>query len=69
MLISNMAPGQLAIATGAKGANMVLTSACASGTHAIGAAYTEIVMGRCEPASPAAWKRPSRPWAFPALPR
>ena len=32
MLISNMAPGQLAIATGAKGANMVLTSACASGT-------------------------------------
>lgn len=48
MLISNMAPGQLAIATGAKGANMVLTSACASGTHAIGAAYTEIVMGRCD---------------------
>ncbi|MFQ8889809.1 MAG: beta-ketoacyl synthase N-terminal-like domain-containing protein [Bilophila wadsworthia] len=41
-------PGQLAIATGAKGANMVLTSACASGTHAIGAAYTEIVMGRCD---------------------
>ena len=31
MLISNMAPGQLAIATGAKGA-----------------AYTEIVMGRCD---------------------
>ena len=24
------------------------TSACASGTHAIGAAYTEIVMGRCD---------------------
>ena len=48
MLISNMAPGQVAIATGAKGANMVLTSACASGTHAIGMAFTEIVMGRCD---------------------
>lgn len=48
MLISNMAPGQVAIATGAKGANMVLTSACASGTHAIGSAYTEIVMGHCD---------------------
>ncbi len=48
MLISNMAPGQVAIATGAKGANMVLTSACASGTHAIGMAYTEIVMGRAD---------------------
>lgn len=48
MLISNMAPGQVAIATGAKGANMVLTSACASGTHAVGMAYTEIVMGRCD---------------------
>lgn len=48
MLISNMAPGQVAIATGAKGANMVLTSACASGTHAIGLAYTEILLGRCD---------------------
>ncbi|MEG2139547.1 MAG: beta-ketoacyl-ACP synthase II [Bilophila sp.] len=48
MLISNMAPAQVAIATGAKGANMVLTSACASATHAIGFAYSEIVMGRCD---------------------
>lgn len=48
MLISNMAPGQVAIATGAKGANMVLTSACASGTHAIGLGYTEILLGRCD---------------------
>lgn len=48
MLISNMAPGQVAIATGAKGANMVLTSACASGTHAVGMGFTEIVMGRCD---------------------
>ena len=46
MLISNMAPGQAAIFTGAKGANMVLTSACASGTHAIGYACSEIMLGR-----------------------
>jgi len=48
MLISNMAPGQVAIFTGAKGPNFVLTSACASATHAIGCAYTEILLGRCE---------------------
>lgn len=48
MLISNMAPGQAAIFTGAKGPNMVLTSACASGTHAISSAYSEILLGRCD---------------------
>ncbi len=48
MLISNMAPGQVAITTGAKGGNMVLTSACASGTHAIALAYSEILLGRCD---------------------
>ena len=48
MLISNIAPGQIAIAVGAKGPNYVLTSACASATHSIGSAYTEIVMGRCD---------------------
>lgn len=48
MLISNMAPGQISILTGAKGPNLVMTSACASGLHAIGYAYTEIVMGRAK---------------------
>lgn len=48
MLISNMAPGQVSIFTGAKGPNLVTTSACASGQHAIGYAYTDIVMGRCD---------------------
>ncbi len=47
-LISNMAPGQIAMATGAKGGNVVMTSACASGTHAIGHAFTEIKVGRCD---------------------
>lgn len=48
MLISNMAPGQIAMLTGIKGSNVVMTSACSSGLHAIGHAYTEIVMGRCD---------------------
>ncbi|MDR2077018.1 MAG: beta-ketoacyl-ACP synthase II, partial [Desulfovibrio sp.] len=47
MLIANMAPGQLAILTKAKGPNLVVTSACASGLHAIGYAFTEILLGRC----------------------
>ncbi|MDR0339818.1 MAG: beta-ketoacyl-ACP synthase II [Desulfovibrio sp.] len=46
MLISNMAPGQVSIFTGAKGPNVVATSACASGLHAIGYAYSEILLGR-----------------------
>lgn len=46
MLISNMAPGQIAITTGAKGANIILTSACASSLHAIGYAYTDVLLGR-----------------------
>jgi 3-oxoacyl-[acyl-carrier-protein] synthase II len=47
MLISNMAPGQVAIFTGAKGPNVVATSACASALHAIGYAYSEILLNRC----------------------
>ena len=50
MLISNMAPGQIAMLTGIKGSNLVMTSACSSGLHAVGHAYTEIVMGRCDAA-------------------
>ncbi|MDR2893197.1 MAG: beta-ketoacyl-ACP synthase II [Deltaproteobacteria bacterium] len=46
MLISNMAPGQVSIFCGAKGANLVATSACASGLHAIGYAYSDIALGR-----------------------
>lgn len=50
MLISNMAPGQVAIFTGAKGPNVVATTACASSLHAIGYAYSEILLGRCDAA-------------------
>lgn len=46
MLISNMGPGQISIFTGAKGANIVTTTACASALHALGTAYSEILLGR-----------------------
>lgn len=46
MLISNMGPGQISISTGAKGPNVVTTTACASGIHAIGTAFGEILLGR-----------------------
>lgn len=38
-VISNLAPGQIAIRHGAKGVNWTTTSACASGNHAIGEAF------------------------------
>src|SRR5882672_3186732 len=44
-LISNLAPGQIGIRYGAKGINLATTSACASGSHAIGEAYRMIKLG------------------------
>jgi 3-oxoacyl-[acyl-carrier-protein] synthase II len=44
-VISNLAPGHIAIRHGAKGINWTPTSACASGTHAIGEAYHMIRRG------------------------
>lgn len=46
IMISNMASGQISIATGARGPNLATTSACASGLHAIGYAYSDIKLGR-----------------------
>ncbi|MFP4167896.1 MAG: beta-ketoacyl-ACP synthase II [Desulfonatronovibrionaceae bacterium] len=46
LLISNMASGQISIITGARGPNLATTSACASGLHAVGYAYSEIKLGR-----------------------
>lgn len=48
MLISNMGPGQISILTGAKGANIVTTTACASGIHAVGTAFDNILLGRAK---------------------
>lgn len=47
-LISNIAAGQIAIFTKAKGPNMVTTSACASGCHSIGYAFSDIKLGRAK---------------------
>lgn len=48
MMISNIAAAQIAIMTGAKGANFNVTSACASGTNAIGEAFRNIKYGACD---------------------
>jgi 3-oxoacyl-[acyl-carrier-protein] synthase II len=44
-LLSNLAPGQIAIRYGARGVNLTTTSACASGSHAVGEAYRMIRHG------------------------
>ena len=48
IVIGNMAAGQVSIFTGAKGPNLATTSACASGTHAIGYAFSEILLDRAD---------------------
>lgn len=47
MMLANTAPGLLAIRHGAQGPNFTLTSACASGAHAIGESAELIRSGRC----------------------
>ncbi|MFQ5934093.1 MAG: beta-ketoacyl-ACP synthase II, partial [Dehalococcoidia bacterium] len=46
MMITDMAPGQVSIDLGAKGPNFCTTSACASGSDAIGVAFQMIKGGR-----------------------
>lgn len=46
--ISNLATGQVAIKYGMEGPNYVVTSACASGAHAIGEAAKYIQSGQCD---------------------
>lgn len=48
MLIVNEASGQVAIVYGFKGPNSCVTTACASGTHAIGDAYRVIQRGEAD---------------------
>lgn len=45
-IIANMAAGMVSIEHGARGTNICTTTACASGTHAIGGAFSEIKLGR-----------------------
>lgn len=46
LMIANMASGQVAISTGAKGYNSTSVTACASGTHSIGDAFRLIKNGQ-----------------------
>jgi 3-oxoacyl-[acyl-carrier-protein] synthase II len=48
MMIANMAPGQIAIAAGAKGPNACVVTACASGTHAVGDSLKLIQQGAAD---------------------
>lgn len=48
MMISNMAPGMVSIFNKCKGNNVTTTSACASGLHGIGYAFSEILLGRAD---------------------
>ena len=47
-LMSNAASGTIAICYGVRGPNFCVTSACASGNHAIGEAFSNIVAGRSD---------------------
>jgi 3-oxoacyl-[acyl-carrier-protein] synthase II len=47
-LMSNAASGNIAINYGIKGPNICVTSACASGSHAIGEAFCSILCGRSD---------------------
>jgi 3-oxoacyl-[acyl-carrier-protein] synthase II len=48
MMIGNIGSGQISIATGAKGPNTTVVTACASSTHAIGDAFKIIQRGDAE---------------------
>jgi len=48
MMIGDMAAGLVSIRYGYRGANFCTVSACASGGHAIGAAYDRIVLGQAD---------------------
>ncbi len=48
MLISNLAPGHIAIKYGAKGPNITTTTACAASSHAIGEGAVAIRRGVCD---------------------
>jgi 3-oxoacyl-[acyl-carrier-protein] synthase II len=48
MLISNLAPGHIAMRYGAKGPNIATTTACAASSHAIGEGMHAIRNGGCD---------------------
>jgi 3-oxoacyl-[acyl-carrier-protein] synthase II len=47
-MISNLAAGQVSILLGAKGPNLAVVTACATGTHAVGEAAAAIARGQAD---------------------
>jgi 3-oxoacyl-[acyl-carrier-protein] synthase II len=64
MMIANMAAGQIAIMTGAKGMNETVVTACASGTNAVGDAFKCIQRGDAEIIITGGTEAPITPLAF-----
>lgn len=48
MMIANMASGNVSIELGAKGPNLTVVTACATGTHAIGDSFKILQEGKCD---------------------
>ncbi|MCG0278116.1 MAG: beta-ketoacyl-ACP synthase II [Thermanaeromonas sp.] len=48
MMIANMAAGQIAIQTGARGINFTVVNACAAGTNAVGEAFRVLQRGEAD---------------------
>ncbi len=48
MLITNMAPGEIAIEFGLRGINYSISTACASATHAVGASLDALRLGKID---------------------
>ena len=48
MVIPNMPAGHISMHFGTRGPNLVMTTACAAGTHAVGEAYRHIQNGKCD---------------------
>ncbi len=48
MMIANMASGNVSIELGAKGPNLTVVTACATGTHAIGDSFKLLQQGYCD---------------------
>jgi len=64
MMISNMAAGQIAIIFGAKGINETIVSACASGTNAVGDAFSLIRSGKMDVVITGGAEAPITPISF-----
>ena len=63
-LLTNLAGGYVAMRTGAQGPNHCMSTACASGTHAIGEAYRSILLGDCDIAIAGGTEAPITPLAL-----